>query len=260
VTHLYPKDSRRLLESATNSAAKNASIIFTPSEFTKKELADAYNISENRITTTPLSVNHDIYKQQSEEQILKTLKSFKVSRRNYFLSIGRLESKKNLITLIRGFNIFKRMQGHGDPHELILIGDPGFGFSEIKAYAKGSPFKSQIKHMGWVDEAYIPGLIAGATAYTFPSWYEGFGIPNLEALACGTPLITSDIPVHREVVGEAAIFVPPEKPESWAEAMKVISYDNELREDLIKKGLEHVKSFSWKSTAQKTLDSLFALM
>ena len=91
-----------------------------------------------------------------------------------------------------------------------------------------------------------------STAYIFPSWYEGFGIPNLEAMHCKTALLTSDIPAHHEVAGEAALFIPPNNAEVWAQAMQAIVDDESLRQSLIQKGQERAMLFSWAKTAEKT--------
>ena len=187
-------------------ALKRSSAIITISEWTKKELADAYGVPLEQMVVTPLS--HDVthYHPLESTVVEEVLQKYRLSRKNYFLSIGRLERKKNIPLLIRAFEIFKRSRGTGDPFELVLIGMSGFGFEEIHQAVDCSPFKESIRPLGWVEEVDIPALMNGTFAYVFPSRYEGFGISNVEAMACGIPLLTSDIPAHREVVRDAGLF------------------------------------------------------
>ena len=148
----------------------------------------------------------------------------------------------------------------GDPFELVFVGEPGYGYGEMKKYFELSPHKTQIRQLGYVPDEEVAPLMSQAIAYLFPSWYEGFGIPNLEAMAAGTVLITSDIPAHREVVSDAGLLVPPEEPEACAQALVRIVYDVTRRTELSAKGAQRVKQFSWERTAQQTWEVLRSLV
>jgi len=174
--------------------------------------------------------------------------------------VGRLEKKKNVTNLIRAFELFKARRGLGDPFELVFVGEPGYGYNEMKKYFDLSPHKAQIRQLGYLPDEEVAPLMSQAIAYLFPSWYEGFGIPNLEAMAAGTCLISSDIPAYREVVGDAGLLVPPGEPEAWAHALERIVKDGTLRTELIAKGAERVKQFSWQKTAEQTWEVLRALV
>lgn len=143
---------------------------------------------------------------------------------------------------------------------LILVGEPGFGYEEIKKYLEHSKAKDAIKSLGYVPDQQVAQLMAAATAYVFPSWYEGFGIPNLEAMAAGTALISSDIPAHKEVVADAGILVPPNEAEGWAQAMEKVVRDPAIRQSLIDKGKEREATFTWQRTAQQTWEVLRSLV
>lgn len=249
---LYEPATRKRLEHVTHRALKHATKILVPSEFTKSELIALYNVSSDKLVVIPHAPDHARYKPLQESEVLPVLQKYRLSRKLYFLAIGRIEAKKNIATLIRAFEMFKQSRGVGDPFELVLVGSPGFGFENIKQYYERSSAKSAIRNLGWIDEADLPALMNGAHAYLFPSWYEGFGIPNLEAMACGVPLITSNIPAHKEVVQDAALFVPPNEPEAWASAMRRISEEGTLVDELVRKGLERAKQFSWEKTAEET--------
>ena len=140
------------------------------------------------------------------------------------------------------------------------MGEPGYGYNEIKKYIDLSPHKESIRTLGYLPDEEVAPLMSAATAYLFPSWYEGFGIPNLEAMAAGTTLITSDIPAHQEVVGDGALLVPPGEPEAWAHALELVVKEGSLRTELVERGKQRVTAFSWNKTAAMTLDNLRSLV
>ena len=251
---VYDPATRRRLRSVTKRACRLSSHLLTVSDFTKREVMDAYHVPEDHITVTPLATDTQM-SIPSEEEKMSVLQTYRLSP-HFFFSVGRLEAKKNLLTLVRAFEQFKERRGQGDPFELVLAGFPGYRAQEIETFAKASPFQSSIRFLGYVEEAHVSTLMSQATAYMTPSWYEGFGIPNLEAASCGTPVIASDISAHREVMGETALFVPPADVEAWARAMERVVDDVALRSSLAQKGMERAKQFSWDKTAQKTWEVL----
>lgn len=257
--HLYPSSVRRRLEWITKRAIKKATHFLVPSEFTKQEVLDLYGISEERITVTP-EAQEKRYRPLSLQELLPVLQNYRLGRKNYFFVVGRLEKKKNSSLLIRAFEQFKQKRGTGDPIELVFAGTPGYEFSFIQSLYQRSPFKEHIHFLGWTAQEDLPALMSGAVAFLFPSWYEGFGVPNLEALSCGTPLLTSDIPVHREVVNDAGIFLSPEDPLPWAQAMETIVENPNLQKDLMEKGLKQAEQFSWEKTADLTWKTIFSLL
>gem|GEM_PF-127461 len=251
IGNLYSSSVRKRVSSATSRAIKKAKHLFSVSQFTKEELKTVYNVSETKITVTPLSVATEIYKRLDERTIESVLQKYRLGH-NFFLFVGRLEKKKNVSTIIRAFELFKQNRGMGDPFELVLVGEQGFGYEEIRTYIERSPQRTLIREVGYLSDQEVSALMNVATAFLFPSLYEGFGIPNLEAMACGTVLLTSDIPVHHEVAGDAAIYISPQDPELWAKQMARLAADPQLREQLIEKGNVHVKEFSWDRTAKQT--------
>jgi glycosyltransferase involved in cell wall biosynthesis len=257
---LYEPSVRRRLEHATKFSLKHAEKIFVPSEFTKTELLELFHARPDQLVVTPLAADRSRYKPLPEADAQAVLQKYRLGRKNYFLTVGRVEAKKNLGTLIRAFEMFKKDRGMGDPFELVFVGSPGFGFETIKKYYDLSPAKSFIKNLGWINEMDLPALMNGAFAYLFPSWYEGFGIPNLEAMACGVPLVTADIGAHREVVGDAGLFVSPAEPEAWTRAMRRITEDAGFVKDLVAKGMARAQQFSWTKTAETTWQTIRSLV
>ena len=251
----YDPVVRRRLEHVTKDAIKKSALLLTVSAFTKQEVQEVYAVPSSRLVATPLSAKTQDFLLPTMEQVQKTLQKYRLGHQ-YFFFVGRLEHKKNLLLLLQAFDTFKQRRGLGDPFELVLAGNPGYGGEEIKQYAESLPSAESIRFLGYVPEEEVMALFSEATAFVFPSWYEGFGIPNLEAMLCHTALITSAIPVHKEVAGEAALFLSPEKVEAWAEGLQRMVDEEGLKEQLIEKGIERVKQFSWKATAEKTWDAL----
>lgn len=273
--NLYDTASRKRLSKLTKRSVRNASQLITVSEFSKSEIVSLYVSNPppsqalpagrqggdggGRISITPLAADTSIYKRLSREEIEPVLQRNRLGK-HFFLYVGRLDQKKNVETIIRAFDQFKLDRGVGDPYELVLVGEPGFGFASMKNWIDRSSSKDQIHTLGYLEDTDVAALMNAATAFLFPSWYEGFGIPNVEAMNCGTPLIVSDIPVHHEVLGDAALFVTPSESEPWVRAMKQIAEDASLREQLIVKGSARSALYDWNKTAAKTWEVLRSLV
>ncbi len=253
-----PADIKRLKRD-TKKAVRDATHILAVSEATKKDLIDQFHIEPERVSTTVLAADTMMYHVVSEEEKQRVLQTYRIGKR-FFLTVGRLETKKNIATIIRAFDVFKSHRGSGDPYELVLVGKPGYGYEQIKSYIDASPYKDQIRELGFVPDIDVVPLMNLASAYLFPSWFEGFGIPNLEAMACGTPLLTSDLPAHREVVGDAGVFIDPKDPDAWAREMADVIDDEVKRKRLIENGFKRVQEFSWDKCALQTWEVLRSLL
>jgi len=256
---LYEPSVRRRLHRVTKQAIRKATKILVPSQATQDDLVELFRVSPDRIVVTPLAVDINLYFPRTVEQARSALQRHRLGT-NFFLVVGRLEKKKNVVNIIRAFELFKERRGVGDPFELVFVGEPGFGYQQMKAYFDLSPVREQIHQLGYVNDEDTAMLMGQATAYLFPSWYEGFGIPNLEAMASGTVLIASDIPAHREVVGQAGLLVAPGEPEAWAHALERVVKEGSLRSDLIAHGHDRAKEFSWEKTAEQTWEVLQSLV
>ncbi len=252
---LYDPKVRKRLKSVTRRALKRSAKVLVPSQATADDLLQIYRAPQEHVSVTPLAPSIKM----GDTDARATLQHYRLGA-NFFLTVGRLVAKKNITTLIKGFELFKSRRGVGDPFELVLVGEPGFGYEEIDKYFEHSSAKEAIRSLGYVPDDQVAHLMTAATAYVFPSWYEGFGIPNLEAMSAGTALISSDIPAHREVVGDAGILVPPNEAEGWAQAMEKIVRDPTIRQGLVDKGKTRVATFSWERTAQQTWEVLRSLV
>jgi glycosyltransferase involved in cell wall biosynthesis len=170
----------------------------------------------------------------------------------YFLYVGRLEKKKNTLSLVEALALLRENQPQLKA-KLVLIGDAGFGYDEIKYIIEDFNLENDVLMPGWASEEDLPYIFNAAAAFIFPSKHEGFGIPVLQALACGIPTAVSDIPVFREIAGDAVLYFNQNDKRAIAAAMFRIVSDEKLREELKRKGCERVKNFSWEKCATQTL-------
>lgn len=167
----------------------------------------------------------------------------------YLLFIGRLEERKNILKIIEAFEILK--QTYRIPHELVLVGKPGYGYEKIRSKIHHLQSNIPIRELGYVNEEEKWSLLRGADVFVFPTLYEGFGIPILEAQAAGTPVVTSNISSLPEVAGEGAIYVDPESAESIAEGVWRVLSDPDVKNAIIGKATQNLSRFGWASCAQR---------
>ncbi|MBD3251410.1 glycosyltransferase [Candidatus Uhrbacteria bacterium] len=254
--HLYKQADKSYHDHTTRRIVRTSARIVTVSEFSAKELVALYGAKPENIAITHLGIDHNRYRQQEQAGVDEVLLKYHIPK-PYFFFISRLEAKKNLVNLIKAFDAFKVHRGLGDPTQLVLAGKPGYQYSEIKAQINASKYQDQILELGYVPEEDVPLLMAGATGYLNLAWYEGFGIPPIQAMACGTPVIVADNSSMPEVVGQGnGLFVPPDGIDATARAMERFVSDPGLVADLQTKGLQRVKQFTWEMTAKQTLPVL----
>jgi glycosyltransferase involved in cell wall biosynthesis len=241
----YSAGSRFYLNLAALLASRLPAII-TVSEFSKSEIRKYYNISDKKIHVIPLGLEH-----ADRDPSPMVLTKHAITK-PYLLSVGRLERKKNIKLLIKSFNLIK-VEPWGKEFQLVLVGIKGHGWGEIERDINVSPFREDIKIVGWVTEPEKHSLFAQAVAFILISAYEGFGLPLLEAMDAGTPIITTDQASLPEVAGEAAITVPRGKINAVRDALQDIVYNKIMRNDLIDKGKLRAKQYTWQRTAKETL-------
>jgi len=254
----YSADSVDYLFWSTDFALQRASKIVTVSEFTKREILELCpRAKEHKIKVIHNGYNNELYNPISnQEKINFVLAKYNLTK-PYFLYVGRLEKKKNTPTLIEALALLR--DSHPEIKEkLVLIGNASFGFDEVKYIIEEFDLNNEVIIPGWVDEEDMPFIYNGASAFIFPTKHEGFGIPILESMACGLPTIASDLPVLREVAGEAILYFDQNDKNDIARAMFRIVADSNLRRDLAERGLKQAAMFSWRQCAQETLTELEA--
>lgn len=225
--------------------ARKAKRIATVSEYTKNDLVNSYGITANKIDVTFNGVN-SAYRPLGIEKDTETRQKYSGGS-DYFLFIGLIIPRKNLLNLMKAFEMFRAQ--HPSNMKLIVVGSrKWWDASHEEVYAQHS-FKEDIIFLGRMQADELHHLLSAAFALTFVPFFEGFGIPVLEAFQCGTPVITSNITSLPEVAGDAALLADPYSPEQIAQAMMQLVNDENLRHQLIQKGKIRALNFSWDKTA-----------
>ena len=214
-----------------------ADALVADSHSTKKDLMKFYGVSESRISVIYPGVNVAGDKRRA------------MSDENYILFVGTLEPRKNIDGLIKAFNWLKKEQGVN--HKLYIVGMKGWMFEDIfKEYEK-SEFKKDIIFKGYVNDGDLNALYKNASLFVYPSFYEGFGFPIVEAFSYGVPVVTSKISSCGEIAGDGALLIDPSNSKEIGEAMAKLIADKNLREQLARRGLERAKQFTWRNTANE---------
>lgn len=254
------KDLYRLLNWEKYSV-KNSSRIVTISEFTKSEIVKFYNYPAKRITVA--YPGYTKLKIKNEKLKIEEIKRKFGIKGNYLLYLGTLQPKKNIVGLVSSLNILISQYPHpeGIPRRenitLVIAGKKGWLYEEIFNKIKDLGLEEKVIFTDFVAEEEKPYLIAGAKCFVLPSFYEGFGIPVLEAMSLGVPVITSNAASMPEVGGEAAFYCDPKSPRDIAQAMrKVLGLKKSQRDEIIAKSRQQAKKFSWENCCQKVLAAL----
>lgn len=229
---------------ATKRAVQRARAIITVSEFSKKELIDIYGADPSRVFVTHLGYDSDTYTATGDTAQVR--EKYGIGER-YLIFVGRLEEKKNIRRIIAAF---RRARAQDPELELVLVGAPGHGYAGTAAAIRGD---ASIHELSWLPADEVAALYRGALALVFPSLYEGFGLPIIEAQACGCPVITSNRCSMPEVGGSGAYYVDPEDEGDLAGAIMHMATDASLRERLAREGFENARRFSWERCARETL-------
>lgn len=213
-----------------------------PSDFTKRELVSLAGVEPESITVIPLAPRAT-FRPQSQEAVAAW--RARVGLPNpYFLFVGTFEPRKNIETVLAAYSKLPPAVRHRYP--LVLAGPSGWGMTSLDQRASELGIKSSVVPLGYVSDGELAVAYSAARALVWPSWYEGFGLPPLECMACGTPVITSNVASLPEVVGDAAILVDPADADSLTTAMERIADDTKVAEDLAGRGVARAAQFTWR--------------
>lgn len=225
--------------------------IITISEATKRDIVALLGFDRARVDVTPLARAHvSISASDATEAAVRS--RYGLGAAPFILSVGTLEPRKNHARLVHAFE--QLPERFGDV-QLVLAGGRGWKTAEIDRAIRYSRASPRIRTIGFVDEAELDGLYRAATVFAYPSLYEGFGLPLLEAMHAGIPVLTSGVSSLPEVAGDAAVFVDPYSVESIRDGLAMLLADSGLRSKLAALGLERERSFTWERTARLTLAS-----
>jgi len=242
---------RRYLDWSTRWNALRARIVIADSAATRADLIRAYGVDGRKIRVIYLGRDEALAAIRDERTLADIRAHYGIAGR-YLLYVGTLQPRKNLA---RAIEAFARLAA--DPAfaglQLVLAGKQGWLYDDLFARVERMGLAGRVIFPGYVEDADLPALLSGALAFVFPSLYEGFGIPVLEAGACGVPVITSNTSSLPEVAGDAALLVDPHDVDAIAEAMYRLVTDDALRDELARRGLANVQRFSWEKCARETL-------
>lgn len=248
IPNSHRKVNRQYLNWATRLSARRAAHIMTVSEYTKRTIMTRLGVPAERITVAYNAPAKHFHPRSEQE--LDAFKRAKGLPERYLLYLGTLEPRKNLPVLLKAYAKVRNLLRL----PLFIGGDKGWNYDEIFTLHRSLKLHNDVRFLGYVPPAEQPLWYAAALAFVFPTRYEGFGMPPLEAMASGTPVITSTATSLPEIAGDAAVLVDPDDIDGLADALRQIVVDQELRDDLRRRGLARAAMFDWRQLAEKALE------
>ncbi len=241
---------QRYLARAVPDSVRRADLVLADSECTRRDIVELLGVESRKVEVLYPGVDVRFRRLEEAELLGRVGDLYELSY-PFILSVGTLEPRKDLISLIDAYAAL-RAAGE-ESHKLVIAGERGWLYEGIFGRVRDLSLEREVVFLGFVSDDNLPALYNLAEVFVFPSLYEGFGLPPLEAMACGTPVITSDSSSLPEVVGEAGLMVPSGDTEALAHTMKRVLDYPALREDLARKGLRQARKFTWETSAQELL-------
>ncbi len=248
---LFPEwHPRARVNSMTHEIARSMAIadhILADSAATRDDIVKQFSVRSERISVVPLAADRS-FRPLPAAEIQKVLSAWGLVQDGYLLFMGTIEPRKNLPRLLQAVELAGSRIG-----PLVIAGADGWGSDEVTRHIEKLQRAGRLSYLGYVPDDVRPALINGARSFVYPSLYEGFGLPVLEAMACGVPVLASNVSSLPEVVGDAAVLVDPQDVDAIAREMARLWQDEALRRELAARGLERARAFSWERTASQTL-------
>ena len=247
--YFSPRD-RLLFATLLPASLRRAAAVLTDSEHARNEIAHFFPSLKARISAVPLGVSSE-FRRESGHATRTLMRERYDTGEAYILAVGNLQPRKNLAALVRAFG---HVRGRFPDLRLVIAGQAQWQTSPLLELIDSMGLASHIVFPGYVPQRDLPGLYSCASVFVYPSTYEGFGLPILEAMACGTPVVamrTSSVP---EVAGDAALLADPASLDEMTSAVLRVLEDRVLADGLVERGLDRVKRFSWAVTARQTMD------
>lgn len=225
--------------------------IITVSNFSKKDIVKSFNFPENKIYVTHLA-SEDIYKPMDKRISKYIARKYYSITEDYILYVGGFSPRKNILGLIDSFS--KLISLYKKPLYLVIAGRKGESYATYKEHTERLNISDKVLFPGFISIEHLPYIYSGAELFVYPSFYEGFGLPTIEAMACGVPVITSNTTSLPEVVGKGALLVDPLNKTSLCDCMLNVLSDNTLRNKLIFSGMKRASELSWEKTIKNTIN------
>jgi glycosyltransferase involved in cell wall biosynthesis len=247
---VFNRVNRLYVSAITRQTVRRAQAVIADSENTRQDLIRLLGVPAQKVVAIPLGVDAG-YAPPPPDQVAQFRQRAGLPDR-FILFLGTLEPRKNLAVLVRAYAELRRV----DPHAptLVLAGGAGWRYAPLFGLVEELGLKDHILFPGFVPQSDVTLWYAASETFVYPSLYEGFGLPPLEALACGTPVVTSTASSLPEVVGDAALLVPPDDPTALADALRRLLADTGLRAEMRARGLARAARFTWLRTAEATVD------
>ena len=245
----HPKERLKYYQKNFWKKAATSDWIITGSNFTKQEIITYMGFPEEKISVIYHAVDHDLYKVYDKDILQTTKEKFELNNA-FFLFVGSIEPRKNLLNLLKAYHLLSDDIKKNYP--LVLVGFKGWENKEIMQEIEKE--KKHIKYLGYLTDEELAHVYNLATLFIYPSLYEGFGIPPLEAMACGTAVIASNVASIPEACGDSAEYIDPTNSNDIAEKITYMLTDNTKRNSLIQKGFEHSKYFTWDKAAKEHMN------
>lgn len=241
--------TRKMLDISLKKSINRADLIITVSEFSKQEILSFFPQCARKIEVVYNGVDLNVFRPMSDQVMIEKVKRKYNIEGDFLLYLGTIEPRKNIERLLEAYSLIKKKLRYYP--KLVLAGGKGWLDSGIFRTLEKLKLKDNVVLSGYVGDEDVPVLMNAARAFLFPSIYEGFGMPPLEAMACGVPVLTASVASLPEVVGDAAVLVDPFSVDSISSGMKKIISDEKLRTQLSQKGKERAKLFSWEIVTEK---------
>lgn len=248
------KESRRYYAEQIRWAVDHADAVIADSQHTRQDIIRELNVEPQRVHTVQLAAD-PLYRRMADNvaeaqvALAATLSEYDL-KPGFILFVGTIEPRKNLALLLEAYALLRRQTASAPP--LVIVGSKGWLFDEIFASIEKFGLQDHVVHLEQVSDSELAHLYLSARMLTLPSYYEGFGLPILEAMHCYCPVIASNRASLPEVVGGAGILLNPDDPESWAASMQTVLLDADLREEMAEAGRKQARKFSWEHTAKAT--------
>ncbi len=248
--HFYTRGERVWMRRTIPATMRRAAAVVTVSEFSKREILRVYGIPPGRVVVAPNGV---------APVFLDPAPRPAPQDPPFFLTVGNLQPRKNVATLVQGYRRAVELRP-GLAERLVVVGQEWSSRTAGALLRETTDLRAagRVAFTGYVSDHDLVGLLQRATAFAYPSLYEGFGLPVVEAMAAGAPVLASDVPAHREVAGQAARLVVATDPEAWAEALLEMAGDGRLRTRMARLGRERAGGFTWERSARAVLGALEA--
>lgn len=245
----HPAARVAFMRRALPKTLKRSDFIITVSEFTRREVIDYFSWPADKIKAIPLGVD-SAFKPHSAAQTHAVLQALNLQHDGYVLCTATIEPRKNISRLLEAYALLPAARRTRWP--LVLAGGDGWNDGALQAQIHQAQAAGWLRRAGYVDESALPALMAGARCFAFPSIYEGFGLPVLEAMASGVPVVTADIASLPEVAGDCALLIDPYDINALHAALDRALHDDSWRQQAIARGIQRAAGFSWDRTAAET--------